>query len=127
MEPESSDSEELSLDELEYLADLQLEDCKVCEQLVDWKELKFDVLVKSGERYLQVRLSPLLFLDSCNIFPTSLEALISDLRSTEENPAQAFPLLAERHPVFAAAELCEDRNHREQVWSKPPEEDPHAF
>ena len=118
VEPESSDSEELSLDELEYLADLQLEDCEVCEQLVDWKELKFEVLVKSGERYLQVRLGPLLFLDSCNIFPTSLEALISDLRGTEENPAQAFPLLAERHPVFAAAELCEDRNRREQVWSK---------
>ena len=75
------------------------------------------MLVKSGERYLQVRLGPLLFLDPCNIFPTSLDALISDLRSTEENPALAFPLLAERRPVFAAAELCEDRDRREQVWS----------
>ena len=117
VESESSDAEELSLDELEYLADLQFEECQVSEQLVNWKELKFEVLVKSGERYLQMRLGPLLFLDSCNIFPTSLDALISDLRSTEENPALAFPLLAERHPVFAAAELCEDRDRREQVWS----------
>ena len=114
VEHESFDSEELTPDEVEYLADLQLEEC---EQLVNWKELTFEVLVKSGERYLQVRLGPLLFLDSCSIFPTSLDALISDLRSTEENPAQAFPLLAERHPVFAAAELCEDRDRREQVWS----------
>ena len=68
VESESSDSEELSLDELEYLADLQFEECEVSEQLVNWKELKFEVLVKSGERYLQVRLGPLLFLDSCNIF-----------------------------------------------------------
>ena len=115
MEPESSDSEELSLDELEYQADLQLEDCEVCEQLVEWKELKFEVLVKSGKRYLQVRLGPLLFLDSCNIFPTSLEALISDLRGAEENPAQAFPLLAERHPVlllrsFARTETAASRS-----------------
>ena len=73
-------------------------------EYVDFRRLKFEVLVKSGERFLQVRLGPLLFLDSCNIFPASLDALIKDLASTESDPAKAFPLLAERHPLFKDAE-----------------------
>ncbi|CAE7855129.1 unnamed protein product [Symbiodinium microadriaticum] len=112
---DESDVEEFTPEEMEYLADLQFGDDPM--EAVEWKRLKFEVLVKSGERYLQVRLGPLVFLDSCNIFPTSLDALIADLRSTEKNPAKAFPLLAERHPHFKGAELHEDEGYRAQVWS----------
>ena len=77
-----------------------------CERGVrDIHRLKLQVLVKSGERYLQVRLGPLVFLDSSNIFAAPLDSLIADLKSTEEDPAKAFPLLAERHPLFKDAEL----------------------
>ena len=104
-ELEEENFEGLSGEEAYQLASLRFGEDEVD---YDFAKLKFQVLVKSGERYLQIRLGPLVFLDSCNIFPASLDALISDLRSTEKDPAKAFPLLAERHPLFARAELFKD-------------------
>ena len=44
--------------------------------------------------------------DSINVFPTGLGALIEDNRAScaSGDLAQVFPLLAERHPFFAAAQ-----------------------
>ena len=130
-ENESDEAEGVNEEHLERLIALEDGDD---EPDYEWEKLKFSVLVKSGERYLQVRLGPLVFLDSCNIFPASLDALIADLRNTEKDPAKAFPLLAERHPLFANAELFKEEArlahpvfakmwkqnrtfYREQVWN----------
>ena len=130
-EDSDDEAEGVTEEELERL--IALDDCDE-EPDYEWKKVKFSVLVKSGERYLQVRLGPLVFLDSCNIFPASLDALIADLRSTEKDPAEAFPLLAKRHPLFANAELFKEEArlahpvfakmwkknctfYREQVWN----------
>ena len=71
----------------------------------DLSKVKLQVLVKSGEKCMTIRFGPLQFVDSTNIFPTSLASLIEDCKATcaGRDPAEAFPLLAERHPLFAAA------------------------
>ena len=49
---------------------------------------------------------PLRFVDSTNIFPAGLSKLIEDCKTScrGRDPGEAFPLLAERHPLFAAAQ-----------------------
>ena len=68
----------------------------------DTHRLKLQVLVKSGECYLQVRLGPLVFLDSSNIFAAPLDSLIADLKSTEEDPDSRL-----------SGELCSDAKYAE--------------
>ena len=69
-------------------------------------QLKFSVLMKGGEKCMMMRLGPLCFLDSMNIFPTGLSNLIEDCKASCKGGdlAEAFPLLAERHPLFAEAQ-----------------------
>ena len=76
---------------------------------LDLKKPRCEIMIKSGEKYLQIRYGPLVFLDSFNIFPSALDALIDDLRSThKEEPWLSFPLLAERHPWL--------QNRDKRVW-----------
>ncbi|CAE7644129.1 unnamed protein product [Symbiodinium sp. KB8] len=76
---------------------------------LDLKKPRCEVMIKSGEKYLQIRYGPLVFLDSFNIFPSALDVLIDDLRSThKEEPWLSFPLLAERHPWL--------QNRDKRVW-----------
>ncbi|CAE6938650.1 unnamed protein product [Symbiodinium natans] len=76
---------------------------------LDLKKPHCEVMIKSGEKYLQIRYGPLVFLDSFNIFPSALDVLIDDLRSThKEEPWLSFPLLAERHPWL--------QNRDKRVW-----------
>ena len=72
----------------------------------DLSKIRLDVLVKRGEQCLTVRFGPLRFVDSTNIFPAGLSKLIEDCKTScrGRDPGEAFPLLAERHPLFAAAQ-----------------------
>ncbi|CAE7685209.1 unnamed protein product, partial [Symbiodinium necroappetens] len=72
----------------------------------DLSKVRLGALVKSGEKCLMLAFGPLRFVDSMNSFPTSLASLIDDCRAAcvGGDPADAFPLLSERHPLFAAAE-----------------------
>ena len=72
----------------------------------DLSKISLEALVKSGEKCLTIRFGPLCFVDSINVFPTGLGALIEDNRAScaSGDLAQVFPLLAERHPFFAAAQ-----------------------
>ncbi|CAE7377172.1 unnamed protein product, partial [Symbiodinium sp. CCMP2592] len=72
-------------------------------------------LVKSGEKCLMLSFGPLRFLDSLNVFPTSLSSLIEDCKASCSNPSEAFPLLARRHPIFAEAERGASER-RTKVW-----------
>ena len=55
---------------------------------------------------MTIRVGPLCFVDSMNIFPTGLSNLIEDCKAScvGGDLAKAFPLLAERHPLFASAQ-----------------------
>ena len=76
---------------------------------LDLKKPRCKVMIKSGEKYLQRRYGPLVFLDSFNIFPSALDVLTDDLQSThKEEPWLSFPLLAERHPWL--------QNRDKRVW-----------
>ena len=81
----------------------------------DLSKIPLNALVKGGEKCLMVSYGPLRFVDSMNIFPVGLSELIADCKasSLSRDPADAFPLLAERHPVFAAA-----RQQGEEYWNK---------
>ena len=72
----------------------------------DLSKIRLDVLVKRGEQCLTVRFGPLRFVDSTNIFLAGLSKLIEDCKTScrGRDPGEAFPLLAERHPLFAAAQ-----------------------
>ncbi|CAE7702831.1 unnamed protein product [Symbiodinium sp. CCMP2592] len=81
----------------------------------DLSKIKLGALVKSGEKCLMLSFGPLRFLDSLNVFPTSLASLIEDCKASCLNPSEAFPLLTRRHPIFAEAELGA-RERRAKVW-----------
>ena len=55
----------------------------------DYSHLCLRVLCKLGGKCLQMSWGPLRFVDSMNVFPTSLASMIDDLR---------FPLMASLHP-----------------------------
>ena len=54
---------------------------------------------ESGEKCLQMSWGPLRFVDSMNVFPTSLASMIDDLRAcTHKQLPEPFPLMASLHP-----------------------------
>ena len=63
----------------------------------DYSHLCLRVLCKSGEKCLQMSWGPLRFVDSMNVFPTSLASMIDDLRACTHKP-ELFPLMASLHP-----------------------------
>ncbi|OLP75207.1 hypothetical protein AK812_SmicGene45032 [Symbiodinium microadriaticum] len=81
----------------------------------DLSKIKLGALVKSGEKCLMLSFGPLRFLDSLNVFPTSLASLIDDNKASCSNLSEAFPLLSLRHPIFAAAEL-DAPERRSKAW-----------
>ena len=65
----------------------------------DYSHLCLRVLCKSGEKCLQMSWGPLRFVDSMNVFPTSLASMIDDLRAcTHKQLPELFPLMASLHP-----------------------------
>ena len=63
----------------------------------DYSHLCLRVLSKSGKKCLQM--GPLRFVDSMNVFPTSLASMIDDLRAcTHKQLPELFPLMASLHP-----------------------------
>ena len=65
----------------------------------DYSHLCLRVLCKSGEKRLQMSWGPLRFVDSMNVFPTSLASMIDDLRAcTHKQLPELFPLMASLHP-----------------------------
>ena len=84
----------------------------------DLRKLKHSVLMKGGEKCLLIRLGPLEFLDSMNVFPAGLGDLIDDLKSTagdDGDLGQTFPLLAQRHPLLAKTS-SQDQETRQKAW-----------
>ena len=64
----------------------------------DYSHLCLRVLCKSGEKCLQMSWGPLRFVDSMNVFPTSLASMIDDLRAcTHKQLPERFPLMASLH------------------------------
>ena len=65
----------------------------------DYSHLCLRVLCKSGEKCLQMSWGALRFVDSMNVFPTSLASMIDDLRAcTHKQLPELFPLMASLHP-----------------------------
>ena len=65
----------------------------------DYSHLCLRVLCKLGEKCLQMSWGPLRFVDSMNVFPTSLASMIDDLRAcTHKQLPELFPLMASLHP-----------------------------
>ena len=65
----------------------------------DYSHLCLRVLCKSGKKCLQMSWGPLRFVDSMNVFPTSLASMIDDLRAcTHKQLPELFPLMASLHP-----------------------------
>ena len=70
----------------------------------DYSHLCLRVLYKSGEKCLQMSWGPLRFVDSMNVFPTSLASMIDDLRAcTHKQLPELFPLMASLHPSCSCA------------------------
>ena len=83
------------------------------------------VLCKSGEKCLQMSWGPLRFVDSMNVFPTSLASMIDDLRAHAQAAAGALPADGLASPRAAAAHadgLSEDglsnSGGRTASWSR---------
>ena len=58
--------------------------------------------LRRGEKCLQMSWGPLRFVDSMNVFPTSLASMIDDLRAcTHKQLPELFPLMASLHPEHA--------------------------
>ena len=73
----------------------------------DYSHLRLSVLSKSGEKCLQLCWGPLRFVDSMNVFPTSLANMIDDLRACaagHRSLPELFPLMASHHPELR--KLC---------------------
>ena len=113
---EEDEEREKREDEERFQEDTTYEDVSVTGQNVDFSRLRFGVLARSGENYMQVTFGPLRFLDSMRFFDCGLDKLIKERRGSFADPAEAFPLLAERHPRFAEAQARGDEAWRRRVW-----------
>ena len=75
----------------------------------DYSHLCLRVLCKSGEKCLQMSWGPLRFVDSMNVFPTSLASMIDDLRACTHKHLPSPP---QRRPLKQRRTHCE----LEQAW-----------
>ncbi len=74
---------------------------------IDYKmlsKMKFSILANSSEKYMQIRLGPVIFRDSFKFVDSGLATLISNQRKqakgSSKTLAECFPILSQHHPFL---------------------------